>query len=112
MTLPLKGKTIHLIRHAQALHNIADDFSIPDAVLTEKGRNQAIGLLSRQADFAKVQLLVCSPQRRTMQTMLLGLPGLIERLGKGSTIILPLFQEIHSLPCDTGSGTSSARRLG
>ena len=35
------AKTIYLVRHAQAEHNVAEDWSIADAPLTALGRQQA-----------------------------------------------------------------------
>jgi len=97
---------LHLTRHAEAEHNVDLDYSIPDAPLTKKGREQAAQLngLTAQNIQQTAQLLVSSPLSRTLQTTLLGFPALKARLeveGK-PLIVLSRLQEVNKLPCDTG----------
>lgn len=92
------AKTIYLVRHAQAEHNVAEDWSIADAPLTPLGRQQARDLNEATASGLQkeVQLVVTSPLRRTMATTLDGFPEAIERLGGRSNIILlPEAQECN-----------------
>lgn len=73
--------TLILIRHAQALHNVASDWSLRDPPLSELGEQQCAELkeLLRKEDIAnKVELIVVSAMRRTLQTARLGLGWLIE----------------------------------
>jgi hypothetical protein len=74
--------TLILIRHAQALHNVASDFSLHDPPLSELGERQCAELQEslKKEDIAnKVELIVVSPMRRTLQTAMLGLGWLIEK---------------------------------
>ncbi|KAB2571557.1 Histidine phosphatase superfamily clade-1 [Lasiodiplodia theobromae] len=106
--------TLILIRHAEALHNVDKDYSIPDPVLSQLGLQQCTELrdhlrqgkerpqVSELAE--RAELIVVSPMRRTLQTALLGLDWLVE---KG----VPLrpdagWQENSDKPCDTGSPVS------
>ncbi|KAI0079362.1 phosphoglycerate mutase-like protein [Panus rudis PR-1116 ss-1] len=100
-------KKIYLTRHAQAEHNVAEDYSIRDAPLTALGRQQAAALHEATKDNIQktAELLVSSAMRRPLSTMLIGYPDLKKRLeaeGK-KVVILPQLQECNELPCDTGS---------
>ena len=103
----MTDKTIYFTRHAQAAHNVADDYSIPDAPLTQLGREQSSRLnpLTQSTIQQTAELVVSSPLRRPMQTMLEGYPNLVKRLqneGK-PPLLLTIAQEINAYPCDTGS---------
>ncbi|TIC08802.1 phosphoglycerate mutase-like protein [Wallemia mellicola] len=103
----MTDKTIYFTRHAQAAHNVADDYTIPDAPLTQLGREQSSRLnpLTEGTIQKTAELLVSSPLRRPMQTMLEGYPNLVKRLeseGK-PPILLTIAQEVNGHPCDTGS---------
>jgi len=56
-------KHIYLTRHAQAGHNVAEDYSIPDAELTALGRRQSAQLHEETKDGLQktVELIVSSP---------------------------------------------------
>ncbi|RPD62147.1 phosphoglycerate mutase-like protein [Lentinus tigrinus ALCF2SS1-7] len=100
-------KHIYLTRHAEAEHNVHDDYSIRDAPLTLRGRQQAAQLHQATKDNVQTiaQLLVTSALRRTLSTTVIGYKELRKRLeaeGK-PIIILPQLQEVNNLPCDTGS---------
>lgn len=74
--------TLVLIRHAQALHNVASDYSLHDPVLSELGERQCADLaesLKKEKIANEVELVVVSPMRRTLQTAQLGLGWLMER---------------------------------
>ncbi|KAL1624932.1 hypothetical protein SLS54_003656 [Diplodia seriata] len=107
--------TLILIRHAEALHNVDKDYSIPDPVLSQLGLQQCTELrdhlrqgkqrpqVSELAE--RAELIVVSPMRRTLQTALLGLDWLVNEKG------VPLrpdagWQENSDMPCDTGSPVS------
>ncbi|KAH9853359.1 phosphoglycerate mutase-like protein [Lenzites betulinus] len=100
-------KRIYLTRHAQAEHNVAEDYSIPDAPLTALGRQQAAALnaATKETVQATAELLVTSGLRRTLSTTLDGYPVLRRRLEAAGKpiIVLPQLQEANDLPCDTGS---------
>ncbi|KAI0759716.1 phosphoglycerate mutase-like protein [Trametes elegans] len=100
-------KRIYLTRHAEAEHNVENDYSIPDAPLTAKGRQQAAALNEATKDTiqATADLLVTSGLRRTLSTTLIGYPALRARLEAAGkpVVVLPQLQEVNDLPCDTGS---------
>ncbi|OJD32791.1 phosphoglycerate mutase [Diplodia corticola] len=106
--------TLILIRHAEALHNVDKDYSIPDPVLSQLGLQQCTELrdhlrqgrerpqVSELAE--RAELIVVSPMRRTLQTALLGLDWLVE---KGVPLRLDAgWQENSDKPCDTGTPVS------
>lgn len=108
-------KKIHLVRHAEAEHNVnRDNYSFPDAVLTHKGKQQCVALdnLTQHTLQQSAQLLVSSPLRRTLQTSLIGLPTLVDRLGGPSSIlVMPELQENSSSPADTGSSRDELSKI-
>jgi hypothetical protein len=99
--------TLLLIRHAEAFHNLTNksppftsphllplltpnpqNWDLPDPVLTPTGEEQCYKLyqhLKKQPLARKIELVVCSPMRRTLQTMLLGLDDV---LGRGVEVLL------------------------
>ncbi|KAJ4418335.1 hypothetical protein N0V82_005616 [Gnomoniopsis sp. IMI 355080] len=99
--------TLILIRHAQALHNVAQDYSIADPPLSDLGRAQCAELsLALQEKLPKdlasnIGLIISSAMRRTCETTVLSLGFLIE---KGIPIEAHAgWQENSAKPCDTGS---------
>jgi broad specificity phosphatase PhoE len=68
-------KTVYFLRHGQALHNVSNDFTLHDPVLTPRGEAQAS--MVNSFDFAHtygvrltMDAIVCSPLKRTIQTAL------------------------------------------
>ncbi|SCV74716.1 BQ2448_7745 [Microbotryum intermedium] len=101
-----RHKIIHFTRHAQAYHNVAEDYTIRDAELTPKGKGQSKQLYHDTKDSFQTtaELIVSSPLRRPMETMLIGYASALERLSSTSPVILlPELQEVCDLLCDTGS---------
>lgn len=108
-------KTITLIRHGQALHNVNGNSQTRDPPLTVLGISQARGVRLNEA-----ALLVVSPLSRTIQTAIYaasrggdcnGLQECISYLvheRKVKMVLLPHVQEVHAgkLPCDTGVSLS------
>ncbi|KAJ4333653.1 hypothetical protein N0V95_009369 [Ascochyta clinopodiicola] len=96
--------TLILIRHAQAQHNATSDWSIHDPPLTDLGRQQSAELHEslKASDLAnKVDLIVVSPMRRTLETMTIGLDWLIK---KGVPVLPDAnWHENADKPCDTGN---------
>ncbi|OWZ35271.1 hypothetical protein C356_05106 [Cryptococcus neoformans c45] len=105
-------KRIHLTRHAQAEHNVADDYTIADAPLTTLGQEQSRQLneATKNGVQKTAELLVTSPLRRPLETMLLGYPELKSRLEKSGkhVILLDILQEVGPYPCDTPTHPISA----
>lgn len=101
----MTSKRVYLLRHGQAEHNVNEDFSIHDAVLTPLGRQQCIEFAEANPDFQNVpEVILTSAFRRTLSTTLLALPQAFERLApQGKVILVPQLQETHDHPCDTGS---------
>ncbi|KAF2178619.1 phosphoglycerate mutase-like protein [Zopfia rhizophila CBS 207.26] len=100
--------TLILVRHAQALHNVASDFSLHDPPLSDLGKQQCVELhqsLKNSRLANEVNLIVVSAMRRTLQTAMLGLGWLIE---EKKVKVLPDagWQENSDKPCDTGSPIS------
>ncbi|KAK4331148.1 phosphoglycerate mutase family protein [Rhodotorula toruloides] len=89
----MTDKTIYFTRHAQAEHNVAEDYTIRDAPLTKLGRQQSAELREDTEELfqKEAELLVSSPR--------------LEAEGK-PVILLPELQEVNDLPCDTGSDRS------
>ncbi|GAB2228252.1 hypothetical protein Droror1_Dr00010082 [Drosera rotundifolia] len=74
-----RSKTIHLVRHAQGFHNVAGEkdhdaylsYDYLDATLTPLGWEQVDNLRKHVREtglFKKIELVITSPLRRTMQT--------------------------------------------
>ncbi|OCH84518.1 phosphoglycerate mutase-like protein [Obba rivulosa] len=100
-------KRLYLTRHAQAEHNVSEDYSIRDPPLTQLGREQSARLHEDTVDTIQqsAQLVVTSGLRRTLSTTVIGYATLRKRLeveGK-PVIVLPQLQECNYLPCDIGS---------
>ena len=76
-----------------------------DPDLTPFGELQCAYLAERFPGHSSVDLLVCSPLRRTIYTTLLAFQPAVER-GVVPVIALPEAQETSDLPCDTGSEPS------
>lgn len=94
---------LHLVRHAQGLHNLCNDNTkIHDPDLTALGEQQCAELQKHFPHHQGVDLIVSSPIRRTLYTALLSFEENIK--SKNLTIVaLPELQETSDLPCDTGS---------
>ena len=105
---------IHLVRHAESVHNIDKDFNRRDPELTHLGSQQA-EILGRTFPYSdKVGVVITSPLRRTIQTTLLAFTDVLDKsyydrgsgkgIDRGAELVLdPDLQERSSLPCDTGS---------
>lgn len=99
--------TLLLIRHAQALHNVSNDWSIHDPPLSELGEGQCLELqesLKASKIGNEVDLIVVSPMWRTLQTATIGLDYLIQQ--QTPVLLDANWQENCDKPCDTGSPTS------
>ncbi|SJX65145.1 uncharacterized protein SRS1_15954 [Sporisorium reilianum f. sp. reilianum] len=103
---------IFLTRHSQAEHNVADDYSIPDAPLTPLGKQQSARLPSLTHDLqSRAQVILSSALKRTLQSTKIGYAPAIERLGGlGKVVLLPQLQECNAFPCDTGSAKEVLER--
>lgn len=96
---------LHLVRHAQGLHNLCSENTIfRDPLLTPKGKKQCAELQKNFPYHHNIELIVSSPIRRTLYTSLLGFEENIKTKGL-KIIALPELQETSDLPCDTGSSS-------
>lgn len=94
---------IHCVRHAQGYHNLDKEGAeqIENPELTPRGRDQCLLLRKNFPYHDKVDLVVASPIRRTIQTALLSMQPSIEK--KGFKIrLLPEVQETSAKPMDVG----------
>lgn len=100
---------VTVVRHAQGFHNLCvANHSMKDPLLTPFGEKQCHDLAQSFPDHESIDLLVCSPLRRTIYTTLLGFSQDIDRCGK--IIALPEAQETADVPCDTGSDVQALRQ--
>lgn len=103
--------TIHLIRHAEGVHNLnMDNLWIRDPDLTDRGREQVRCLAARLAaleevepESLKMDLVLASPLRRTLFTALGAFGPQLARGQPAKVRALPDLQEVSDLPCDSGS---------
>ncbi|KAL3417811.1 phosphoglycerate mutase family protein [Phlyctema vagabunda] len=74
--------TFHLVRHAQAVHNVDRDpknAGIPNPELTPFGIRQCARLRSSFPHMDKINIVLCSPLTRTLETALHGFAPLFQR---------------------------------
>ena len=94
---------IHLVRHAQGLHNVStENTTIHDPILTTLGQQQCGELQRKFPHHQGIELIVSSPIKRTLYTALFSFQDDIKNRGL-KIIALPELQETSGLPCDTGS---------
>lgn len=104
--------TIHLIRHAEGVHNISvDNHGIHDPLLTERGKQQARDLATKLAMLQQdgtvdIGLILASPLRRTLNTALIAFEPQLRRNQPGCIHAWPDVQEVSDIPCDLGSALS------
>ncbi|KAK7742413.1 hypothetical protein SLS62_010721 [Diatrype stigma] len=102
--------TIHLVRHAEGLHNLGrDGDNIRDAPLSRHGRSpQCITLRGTFPHMDKITHLVASPLRRTIETCIHAFRPAV-KAGK-RVMLVPELQEVGALPCSTGSSVEKLER--
>lgn len=112
---------IHLVRHAESIHNVAKDFSLRDPPLTLLGHQQAEELIRTFPYSSRVGIILVSPLRRTIETTLSAFPQVLDRehfdpnsssgVTGGAKLLLDAdLQERSTFPCDTGSATNILTR--
>jgi len=105
---------IHVVRHAESVHNVTKNFSQLDPPLTSLGFEQAAKLANSFPHGGRVGIIITSPLRRAIQTALTAFSSILDKRyfdpdsGYGvengvSLVIDPLLQERSALGCDTGS---------
>jgi broad specificity phosphatase PhoE len=107
---------IHLVRHAESVHNVSKDLYQLDPGLTPLGLQQATQLIQAFPYASEVGIILTSPLRRTIQTSLAAFPNVLDKryfdpdsgqgIENGATLFLdPDLQERSALPCDSGSSS-------
>jgi broad specificity phosphatase PhoE len=95
-------KAVYYMRHFEALHNIQPyNYDIPDAELSPLAKSQSIATIDVVKKIPQIDLIVCSPLTRALQTYLLVFENDDTRISP--VIIHPYIQEVCSVPCDIGS---------
>jgi broad specificity phosphatase PhoE len=117
------AKTLLLVRHGESMHNISEvaqfgdkgaDSSLFDAPLSPLGETQVESLKGHSA-LAGVELAICSPLTRAVQTLLGAYPELEEGGQHAASAppppveLWPLAAEHLTDSCDIGSGASELR---
>ena len=94
--------TIHLVRHAEATHNISSEHVVhPDTRLTLLGRMQADHIATTFPEIWKVTHLVSSPSDRTIETCVRGFGAAVLDTALVSRITLhPDLQEVGHHNCN------------
>ncbi|GAA6016855.1 hypothetical protein JCM10207_003274 [Rhodosporidiobolus poonsookiae] len=105
---------VFLLRHGEAQHNVAPPDPPPDHAqldpeLTSRGITQCSAIPSTYPTFfgslsAENTVILVSPLKRTVQTMLLGFSSLLPSSTENPVElrILPQLQECGAYPCDLG----------
>ncbi len=97
--MPTK-KIVYYMRHFEALHNISPhNYNLPDPELSPLGQTQANDTSEIIKNIPSIDLIVCSPLIRALQTYLL----VFNNQQNISLIIHPDLQEVCTEPCDIGS---------
>lgn len=96
--------TIYIVRHAEGYHNSSYlGENIRDPFLTDKGKGQCEELCKNFPHHDKIEVLMASPMKRTIQTCKYSFQPVVDRLGK--IVLAPLAQEASDESMDTGSCT-------
>jgi broad specificity phosphatase PhoE len=105
-TMPV---TIHLVRHAQGIHNLSRELEgTHDPPLTDLGRQQCAELKARFPYHESITRLYASPMRRTLDTCLLSFDSNKYKTKTGHGVVaMHEMQEVSEFPCDTGSEVST-----
>ncbi|KDR68430.1 hypothetical protein GALMADRAFT_146387 [Galerina marginata CBS 339.88] len=113
---PFSTKTIHIIRHGEALHNIDRAYKLRDPPLTDKGLAQAEALSIQLSTVLKIQpsAIVTSPMTRTIQTCRTLFPSAFTDGPDARAIplhIWPDLREAHDANCNKGRSRAEMRAL-
>lgn len=105
MSPPSLTKKIYLTRHAQAGHNVNENWTIADAELTPLGRKQSAQLHEDTKDGLQktAELIVSSPvscgfgsETRTLRCLLAGIAGRDKKLHT-DTVLLQLRRPMQTM---------------
>ena len=96
---------ISIVRHAEGFHNQTRDYTIPDPLLTPKGKQQCADLSAVFPHHATANLVVASPLRRTVQTASYSFGPTLKR-DEVPFLLMPVLQEVSDSGADTGTDPS------
>jgi broad specificity phosphatase PhoE len=105
---------VHIVRHAESVHNVTKDYTQRDPSLTPLGLQQAAQLIHEFPYSSRVAVIITSPLQRAIETVLAAFPHVLDKryygphsgqgIENGSLLIIdPELQERSAFPCDTGS---------
>ncbi|KAI1187347.1 histidine phosphatase superfamily [Nemania serpens] len=100
--------TIHILRHAHAAHQSNPDLIIHDPELTELGIQQCQTLAADIAKLGKIDLILCSPLKRAIQTAVTAFPAYMQ--SQSQIVLLPDLQESGTENSDVGSSRADLVR--
>lgn len=83
------------------------DYSIRDAVLTAKGKEQCRTLSVAFQHHGEIETVFASPLRRTIQTAALSFGPVLSR-PEVAFVLLPALQEVSNIGCDVGLADTAA----
>ncbi|WPB05604.1 uncharacterized protein RHO25_010257 [Cercospora beticola] len=106
---------IHCIRHGQGVHNLMEDYTLHDPLLTPDGEARSrlawkIHFPGGELEKKDNLLIAASPSRRTLQTACLALEEILNSTKK-TVLALPDAQETSDDACDTGSDPEQLREF-
>ncbi|KAL5360166.1 phosphoglycerate mutase-like protein [Aspergillus floccosus] len=102
--------TVHLVRHAEGLHNLGQEYwSLTDPCLTDKGREQCLQLRNIFPFHSSVELVASLPLSRAIHSAAEGFLPVFQSRPEQQLILLPDLQEMGKFPCDIGSDVESLK---
>ncbi|ETN38223.1 uncharacterized protein HMPREF1541_06254 [Cyphellophora europaea CBS 101466] len=93
--------TVIIVRHAQGDHNVGNKWRLKDATLTKIGMQQCASLAEWFPFHDKVDLMVSSPLRRTIQTAVHSFGPILTRT-EVPFLLHPKAQEVSERNCNVG----------
>ncbi|EAW11318.1 uncharacterized protein ACLA_090110 [Aspergillus clavatus NRRL 1] len=102
---------IHLVRHAQGVHNLCTaNHVVHDPLLTDLGNEQCRQLRQRFPFHDQVELVTASPLRRTIYTAYESFKPVFAKHTDMKLVLLPDVQETSDVACDTGSDPDALQK--
>ncbi|KAI1767098.1 hypothetical protein GGR53DRAFT_527780 [Hypoxylon sp. FL1150] len=104
---------ITVIRNAEALHNLQNDWDIPDPNLTTLGVRQCADLFDNlpEVDENTLYVICCSPSKRSIVTTLLGTSRYLSSTPRGTIYVMQQLREVNgTFPCNIGTDLPSLER--
>ena len=110
----LVATQVHIVRHAESVHNVSKDYTQHDPSLTPLGLQQAAQLIHEFPYSSRVAVIITTPLQRAIETVLAAFPRVLNKryydphsgqgIENGSLLIIdPELHERSAFPCDTDS---------